>query len=225
MIIYNWLPDILEGDSPEGYDVVKDLQVEGIMAPYVGKQFSPQELWFVHCDRREMKPSNFDDHKAALSTIRAFEVPQLIGVQFFTTKLKDFRAALLNIITHVIPEYDWDGANFETGLIRKYGLFHEMIVAPFDDATHQPMGLELYGRLQTCNEITCGRLWLEQFGYQKDYSHIINPASREEWYINLHTQEKISNIDDLEIGTMRFEIFVATYSNTLFPSIGVPFYM
>jgi hypothetical protein len=93
-----------------------------------------------------------------------------------------------------------------------YGLLHEVVEAPLDEATGQPMVLELYGRLTYPSGQPVGIDWYRKL---RDESHADmaggDPASAV-W----------SGRDGEQ---MTLHLARATYANTRTPGIGVPFYL
>jgi hypothetical protein len=85
--------------------------------------------------------------------------------------------------------------------VTKYGIIHELLPAPIDEATQEAMVLELFGRLEFLNGEPVHRNWY-----------------RDRWPENPPT-------DNTEIGDLAFRLIRSTYANTSVPAVGVPFYL
>jgi hypothetical protein len=72
--------------------------------------------------------------------------------------------------------------------IKKYGFIHEVIEAPVDETTQEPMALEVYGRLTHVNGLPVGIDWYREWRPN-------DPASA----------------DEVVLGEMTFHLVRATY--------------
>jgi hypothetical protein len=171
------------------------------MASYVGHQYTTDELWHYHRDYVDVHPQEEAELRPLARRIRAFDVPVLAGVTWQCRRLRDLAASLEQMVAERLPgtacgPYD----RVRSGRTKKYGIIHEVVAAPMDEATQQAMVLELFGRLEALDGEPVGRDWYP--GWPE------NPPD-----------------DDAEIGELTFRLQRGTYANTRFPGVGVPFYM
>jgi hypothetical protein len=181
--------------------------VLGVMAPYVGAQYSAEEIWGYYRNHADVHQAEEAVLRPLAARIRAFDVPALAGVTFTVNRLCDAAPALEAVLAERLPVVAWaafDALHLALQLVRikKYGLIHEVVEAPVDEATGDPMVVELYGRLAQFNGQPADRGWLRE----------------------VHLQDS-PGADDAAIGAMTFRLERATYANTRTPGIGVPFYM
>lgn len=176
--------------------------VTGPMAPYVGTQYSAEEVWHFYCRHaEEVYPGEEVTLQPLAARIRAFDVPRLAGTTFTVERLGDTASALGALLREHLPNIHWE-SHIRLSRIKKYGLVHEILPAPMDETTQEPMVLEVYGHLIEVNGQPAGRGWFQQF-------HTDNEAAE----------------DEAMIGLFIFRLKQATYANTRTPGIGVPFYM
>ena len=181
------------------------LKPTGLMASYLGRRYEAKEFYNEdHYDTEEIP---------LLSRIRAFNVPHLIGqrlaapndVELIKTFPKFLNAQFRGF------KLEWrDDSYFPSarlGRLRKYLFLHENIPAPLDQATSQPMSLEIFGRVI-------------RFGN----ADLTNPQKQQEfdlWSMN--------NVEDGERPALEqelvLEIQTAVYSNLSHSGVGIPLYM
>src|SRR5262249_6049335 len=108
------------------------------------------------------------------------------------------------------PGIDWETPEVSDGPLRKYLILHTSVPAPPDEATGQPMALEVYGRLVASDEIDPnspeGRRVIEEPWAPRGAG-----PSHEERYPPLE-------------GELALVLETATYANVRYPGVRVPFY-
>lgn len=174
------------------------------MAQYVGQQYSVEEIWRFYCRYRDVYPDEEATLRPLAERIRAFDVPRLAGMTFSVERLSDAAAALEALLLEHLPGISWKLVEQYLpflGPVKKYAIFHEALEAPVDETTQEPMVLEVYGHLTEINGQPAEIGWFEQF-----------PTDDE------------AEEDDSVIGPFVFRLERATYANTDFPGIGVPFF-
>jgi hypothetical protein len=198
-------PDFLPDMWWKGTDLTEYLQqstqaVEGIMKPYIGERISPEVIKESYLFQGNKMPDE-PRQSQVLQAIRAFPVPVLIDVSFSVSRLVDFSSQLLEILNKKISDYPWQIPNFSSSLLRKYGIYHEMIQAPQDLQTGQSMGLELFIKMTFLNGEPSLINWFDIYNRDPTYT------------------------DEKEIGQCLFIIKSAVYTNQDYVFVGVPFYM
>jgi hypothetical protein len=178
--------------------------VQGAMAPYLGPQYSAEELWDSYRIYDDVDPDEEAQLQPLAARIRAFDVAVLRDVTFTIDRLHNFAPALWALLAERLPSSAW--APFDDlGVVApdlKYGIIHEVMKAPADNTTGEPMVLEVYGHLTQINGQPVGVSWYRAFR-PKD-----PPGT-----------------DAVVIGEMTFRLERATYANTRWPGVGVPFYL
>jgi hypothetical protein len=202
---YNRLPkDLWKMPVTSGMATELDTRpVQGRMAPYLGKQYTAEEIWQTYYDDLyfwddEATPD--DPRKQIAYLIRVFDVPALIGQEFIIHSLNECASQLQKILLEQLPTIDWVPIHPYTRLLKKYARFHEHIEAPVDETTNQQMQLELFGRMLTWKGEPVGFGWFRELG-EIDYTG-----------------------DDAPFGEFRLQITNALYSNTLYSHVGIPSY-
>lgn len=190
-----WDPHVSASDADQR-------PVGGALAPYVGQQYSAEELWQYHRIHADVHPQEETELRPLARRIRAFDVPMLAGVTFGCRRFSDLAAALEQAVAAQLPgtacgPFD----RVRPGRVKKYGIVHVVVPAPLDEATGEDMVLELFGRLETLNGEPVGRDW-----YRRRWPE--------------HPPD-----DDAEIGELAFRLARGTYANTRVPGVGVPFYL
>lgn len=179
--------------------VIDDRPVTGAMAPFLGKRYSVEEVWKGYLQSQPERVDDIYHHLAP--TIRAYAAPSLEGLEFTTTNIHDMAQVLQEMVARNLPTIAWEPLVMDTGAIKKYGIVHVLMPAPIDETTGDAMILEIFGMLLHANHRPAGRLWFEEY--------------------------KIPGKDGdlLEFDEITAKVQVATYANTIFPNIGIPFYM
>lgn len=176
--------------------------VLGEMARYVGHQYTKQELWQLYQQHVEVYPKEEAQLRPLARRIRAFDVPVLSSVTFQCRRLGDLAVSLEKIVAEQVPGTAWEPFDrVRPSRVKKYGIIHEVVPAPVDEATKDAMVLELFGRLESLNAESMGIDW-----YRRRWPE--NPPA-----------------DDTEIGDLAFRLTRGTYANTSVPGVGVPFYL
>lgn len=195
-------PDLWNPDYPA--KAADHRPVTGPMAPYVGKQYSAEEIWRFYCRYVEVYPEEEATLRPLAERIRAFDVPRLAGATFTVERLGDAAAALEALLHEQLPGITWklvEQYKPFLGPVKKYAIFHETLEAPTDETTQEPMVIEVYGHLFQVNGQPAGRGWFQQ-------ARLANEAAEA----------------NAMIGPFVFRLQQATYANTDDPGIGVPFY-
>ncbi|HLW00898.1 MAG TPA: hypothetical protein VKT82_19720 [Ktedonobacterales bacterium] len=204
----NDVPDLwIAGEGPDvplRYDA---RPVAGLMAAFVGRQYTEEEVW-QYCRRyRVQHVSQEAELRPLAARIRAFDVPVLAQAELQVSRLAELPGAVYDLLSARLPGWQWDAQQkawrrqHMTGPVKKYAILHTDLRAPIDETTQQPMVLELFGRVTALNGQPVGIGW---FGPR---------------------QEDRAAEDAIFLGELRLTLERATYANTDIPGIGVPFYM
>lgn len=173
----------------------------GAMQPFLGQQLSVDEL--TNSDNL------CDEPLELLHRVRAFPVIPLVGAVFQIAHESHLSSTLFGLLRERLPGIEWEQNEISLAVLHKYLMWHTSIPAPPDAATGQPMAIELCGDLIRFNDISLnspeGRkwqdAWLEKYLPSEDKSQLVLS------------------------GNLELNINVATYSNLLYPGVGVPLYM
>jgi hypothetical protein len=172
----------------------------GAMAAYIGRRYTSKEIGRA-----------YEEHVPGARAVRAFEVPSLIGHRFAVTSPSQVQSVIRQTLTENLPGIEWDVPSDWAGPLLKYQLLHKSIPAPPDEATGQPMALELFAEMVQIDGLPVDS----------------GPGTeRIERYREAYRQASSSDAElpPLE-GYMLFEVRAATYSNVMYPGAGVPFYL
>jgi hypothetical protein len=176
--------------------------VLGALASYVGHQYTEEELWQYYRMYADVHAREKAELRPLARRIRTFDIPVLSGMAFACRRLGDLAETLKRVVVERLPVTAWEPFDqVNPGLVKKYGIIHELVPAPIDEATQEAMVLELFGHLQAFNGESVGRSW-----YDRQWPE--NPPD-----------------DEVEIGDLAFRLTRATYANTNVPGVEVPFYM
>ncbi len=141
----------------------------------------------------------------ALRRVAAYSVPSLLGAEFEVESLQEIPVQVKALLARALPGIDWWVADNWSGPFMKYGFLHGSLPAPPNEATGEPMALELFGK--AVNILEPGSpAW---------------SAARKRWILS-------GGLDYFEPPRVLFptkvQISVATYSNVRYPGHDVPFY-
>jgi hypothetical protein len=181
--------------------------VAGWMAPFVGRRYTEEEVWQYRRSYADVHKSEEEYLRPLAERIRAFDVPVLAQAELMVSRLAELPPAVYDMLSVRLPGWQWDAQQKDwqrehmTGPVKKYGILHTTLRAPIDETTHQPMVLELFGRISALNEQPVGINW---FGSRQD-----DRAAE----------------DAIFLGELRLRLQRATYANTASPGIGVPLYL
>lgn len=173
----------------------------GAMQPFLGRQLSVDEL--------TNSETLCDEPLQLLHRVRAFPVLPLVGVLFQISDESQFSSTLFGLLRERLPGIEWEQKEISLAALHKYLIWHTSIAAPPDPATGQPMAIELYGDLIRFNDI------------------ILNSPDGMQWR-DAWREKYLCCQDESQLvlaGNLELNINVATYSNLLYPGVGVPFYM
>ena len=145
-----------------------------------------------------------DEELAAAERLTAWSVPALQGATLDVQGVDAIADAVRDVLAKTLPGLDWWVPQHWSGPFEKYGILHGSIPAPPNPATGEAMAIELYGLAED----------------------VLEPGTRP-WFDQLEQRLRRGDVDDVVAVAMptRVRINVATYSNLMYPGIGVPFYM
>ena len=197
-------PPMLASDLPRSTSSeLWNVPVEGSMKPYLGKQFTADELH---------RADNLDEAAKCFQFVRAFEVLPLIGASFTLKGDTELSSAVAALLKSKLPDIPWEGIKVPKGPLRKSLIVHASFPAPLDEATQQPMALEIYGRVVKVQgapmDSDKGMTWRKE---------------RSEALAMVYRNPKLG-LPELNT-PMEIEMKAAIYANIRYPSIGMPFYL
>lgn len=192
--------------------------VAGVMASHVGAQHDLGTLAstsvFEMTDRFDMTedtalraPSRAD--LAALSRVRSFELPRLIGSEVRAAGEAEFPAALA---AHLCTSLGtaWSISEEACWPLRKLLFFAAELAAPSDETTGAPMVLQLYGPVVDYDGVSRGTPAWEDWIAATSARVLAQQAAGE-------------SLTPLS-APFTVRIDCATYANCLAPAVGMPFF-
>jgi hypothetical protein len=177
----------------------------GPMAPYLGRRLVvPAHDKEAPVDQAEIR---------ARRRARCYEVAALAGATFECGAADQAGPRLAALLDQTVPVGDWQVLQRDwTFMLDKVFLIHKVLPAPRDEATGEPMFLEVCATLQSV-----------------DGESLDSPAGQQ-WVDRQRSafREGI-NLQPLRIATWagsRFgmKVVAANYANIRYPGVGVPFY-
>jgi hypothetical protein len=200
----NDVPDLWDADVGTDLPLHYDARpVTGLMAPFVGRQYTQEEVWQYYRVYAELYGPDEGQMRPRAALIRAFDVPVLAQAELMVSRLAELLPAVYDLLLTRLPGWQWDAQQEErerehmTGPVKKYAILHTILRAPNDETTQQPMVLELFGRVTLVNGQPVSRGWF--------------------WPL---LKDRATG-DSIPLGEVHIQLERATYANTDFPSIGV----
>ena len=144
----NGVPDLWNAEVGAHLSLQYDARrVAGLMAPFVGRQYTKEEVWQFCRHYRVQHVSAEEQLEPLAARIRAFDVPVLAQVELMVSRLAELPQAVYDLLLARLPGWQWDTQQEEwkrlhmTGPVKKYGILHTSFRAPNDETTQQPMVL------------------------------------------------------------------------------------
>jgi hypothetical protein len=144
-----WPPDLWHPQIAAQYNNRRP--IKGAMEPFVGTQYTVEQIWNYYRIHADVYPDEEARLRPLAARIRAFNVPALSKVMFTSTRLDDIGSSLHALLLEKLPGIPWDVFQVHLSRIKKYGLIHEVVEAPLDEATQSATVLEIYGHLESVN--------------------------------------------------------------------------
>jgi hypothetical protein len=193
------------------------IQPQGIMKLYLGPQYDSKKI----ADNQE-----FEDEIKGYEYLRAFPVLPLLGTEFTIKKDSELISGLLQVMNSRLPHIGFEEVDANPMVLRKYHFVHASAPAPIDEATGQPMGMEIKASLKKIKAIRGSyehRLFelLKKGGPSSVFQFMDNafPAREDNGF---HMPGYM--LHEL-IAEMTLSIYEAVYSNIRFPNISGGFYL
>jgi len=180
----------------------------GIMAPYLGRQFTVAEL--------DDEDSTSSSDRSFLGLVRAYQVPVLLGRTLEVSFDSSLGEALQRLLSDALPGIPWHVAYDGKPLLRKYRILHTSVAAPPDLGTGQTMSLAVYARLLSVGSLLIdsdqGQKWLHQQCL---------------WRVaqDLGLSGPPSPIPVLEESALVLQVQAAVYANVQYHAAGFPCYL
>ncbi len=172
------------------------------MRKHLGRRYSVEALYDL--DYHD------DSDLEKIRLVRAFVVEPLINSTIRIESQSDIGPALKNLLESKLPGIQWQVKDDWSEPFRKYFIIHGSIPAPRDQLTRERMALEIYGKLIQVDD------------------YLIESEKGREWMENKHTERYEADASDTPwpelFGNMVIQIKSATYSNVMYPGVGVPLY-
>jgi hypothetical protein len=190
----------------------------GMMKPYLGPQHNSEKI-----------ADNQEDEEFAQSHeyLRAFPVLPLLGAEVTVQRDSELSTGLLRLLNSRLSGIGFEEADVSPMILRKYHFIHVSVPAPIDQATRQPMALEIYASLKNMR------------APEGSYEHGLSLLLREKDIppILEYKAEAFPDVwqdDGFRIegymlhelaAQMTFAITQAVYSNIQYPNISGTFYL
>ena len=194
------------------------IEPQGMMKPYLGPQYDSEKI-----------ADNQEDEEFAQSYeyLRAFPVLPLLGAEFTVQRDSELSTGLLRLLNSRLPGIGFEEADVSPMTLRKYHFIHVSVPAPIDQATRQPMALEIYASLKNMRAPEGSyEQRLSLILKEKDIFPILEykaEAFPDIWQDNGFRIEGYM-LHEL-VAQMTLEITKAVYSNIQYPNISGTFYL
>ena len=185
------------------------------MKPFLGEQLDSREI----ADNQDL-----EEFANGYEYLRVFPVVPLLGAEFCVERDSELGSSLRDLLNRKLEPIVFDQIEVETRPLRKYYFIHTSIGAPADEATGQPMAIEIYAYLKDfyAND--------ESGPYEQELAMLFRGAKEaNEPFLLLGHRIRPRYFEKKEHGQaytrhelvahMRFQISEAVYSNILYPNI------
>ena len=188
---------------------------EGSMKPFLGEQIDSQEI----ADNQDL-----EEFAKGYEYLRVFPVVPLLGADFSVERDSELSSSLRDLLNWKLAPIVFEQIEVGTRPLRKYYFIHTSIGAPVDEATGQPMAIEIYAYLKEfCSNDESGP-------YERELAALFRRAEdANEPFLLLGHRIRPKYFEKKEHGHaytkhelvahMRFQISEAVYSNILYPNI------
>ena len=188
---------------------------EGLMKPFLGEQLDSQEI----ADNQDL-----EEFAKGYEYLRVFPILPLWGAEFSVERDSELDSSIRELLNRKLAPIVFERIEVGTRPLRKYYFIHTSIGAPADEATGQPMAIEIYAYLKEF------RANDESGPYEQELAALFRRAKAEdEPFLLLGHRSRHKYFEKKEHGHayvkhelvahMRFQISEAVYSNILYPNI------
>ena len=193
---------------------------EGLMKPFLGEQLNSQDI----ADNQDL-----EEFAKGYEYLRVFPIVALLGAEFSVERDSELNSSLRELLNQKLAPIVFEQIEVGTRALRKFYFIHTSIGAPVDEATGQPMAIEIYAYLKEfCATGESGP-------YERELSRLFRRAKDEnEPFLLLGHRLRLKYFEKKDHGHayirhelvahMRFQISEAAYSNILYPNIKGDFY-
>jgi hypothetical protein len=145
--------------------------------------------------------------------LQAFAVLPLKGQTFTVDSDEKLSQGLEAFLFCLFPGIDWTDVDVSPGPVRKYNFLHTSIPAPENEATHQPMSIEIRGGIKDLSGDpgTYAGALSEIWPLESEESHSRWRQIRREYSL----EDELPKL----IGRLTLEIWEAVYSIVMFPNV------
>ena len=187
----------------------------GLMKPFIGEQLDSREI----ADNQDV-----EEFTKGYEYLRVFPVVPLLQAEFSVERDSELDSSLLDLLNRKLAPIVFEQVEVGTRPLRKYFFIHTSIGAPVDEATGQPMAIEIYAFLKEfCANDYSGP-------YEKELSKLFRRAKVEnEPFLLLGHRIRPKYFEKKDRGHaytkhelvahMAFQISEAVYANILYPNI------
>ncbi len=183
------------------------IKPEGRMTKYIGPQLNSSTIAANNAEYSS------EEQLTKYMDLQAFEVLPLKGQSFTVDTDEKLSQGLESLLFTLLPGIDWTEIDVSPRPVRKYNILHTSIPAPENEATHQPMSIEIRGGLRNISG--------DPGTYAGALSGIWPLESDESFTRWRQIQREFSLEGDLPrlYGKLTLGIWEAIYSNVMFPNV------
>jgi len=194
---------------------------KGQMVTYLGQQLDSTRIGENNSEFLSLEKI------AKYRDLQVWIVRPLLGKCFTVTTDLQLSQGLLGLLQSIFPQIPWVDVEVSPLHLRKYFIINTSIPAPMNEATMQPMSIEIFGCMKSIigspgtYENALSKIWPPEHGMSQIWDMQI------EFFKTV--KDMVKDMEDrfnrpLQ-GEITIEITQAVYSNLMYPNISGSFYM
>ena len=186
----------------------------GAMAKYLGRRLDSMQIGRNNSDFLE--PEQVEMYR----NVQAWVVTPLMGARITVGSDSELSGALLVLLGSTLPGIAWDDVEVSPLHLRKYFFMHTSVPAPRNEATDQPMSIEIFGPMTSIRgldgtyEAALSKIWPEDGHWVGRVRDEVNALERN-YFPNGKDILKMSLT-----GLFTIQITEAVYSNLRIVNVG-----
>lgn len=194
------------------------IEPEGLMKPYLGPQYNSEQI---------AANQQFEEDTIGSKYLRAFPVLPLLEAEFTVSRDSELSLSLCNLLNQKLPPIEFEEIEVNPLVLRKYHFIHTSVLAPIDEATGQPMAIEIFAYFMD--------LRAPEGSYEQKLFELLNKGDHFAIFPfkeQAFEEKIIDNVFHMPgymehelVAEMTLKITEAVYSNKLLPNITGGFYL